>query len=63
MELDDGEAADALVESVKEAIGKDGGTLAIADRKGMQLLVPVSKVAYVQIQKAAHDRRVGFGPS
>jgi len=38
----------------------DGGVLVLADAKGKQVLVPVDKLAYVEIGESA-DRRVGFG--
>lgn len=38
----------------------DGGVLVLADAKGRQVLVPVDKLAYVEIGELS-ERRVGFG--
>ncbi|ASW53494.1 DUF3107 domain-containing protein [Plantactinospora sp. KBS50] len=43
---------------VTEAIASDG-TLSLTDEKGRRLIVPVSKVAYVEIAEAS-PRAVGF---
>ncbi|KXK61914.1 MULTISPECIES: DUF3107 domain-containing protein [Micromonospora] len=43
---------------VTDAIASDG-TLSLTDEKGRRIIVPVSKVAYVEIAEAA-PRAVGF---
>jgi 3-hydroxyacyl-CoA dehydrogenase len=44
---------------VTEAIESDAGVLALQDEKGRRIIVPVSKVAYVEIAEAS-PRPVGF---
>ncbi|BCB81282.1 DUF3107 domain-containing protein [Phytohabitans flavus] len=44
---------------VTDAIASDSGVLALQDEKGRRVIVPVSKVAYVEIAEAA-PRAVGF---
>jgi Protein of unknown function (DUF3107) len=47
-----------VIAKVQEAL--DGGkTLSLTDTKGRQILVPHSKIAYVEAGNAA-DRKVGF---
>jgi hypothetical protein len=52
-------SAEDVEAAVVQAI-KDGGLLTLVDEKGSKLLVPVEKLAYVEI---AHQetRSVGFG--
>ncbi len=55
--------SDLTAEDVTAAVRAalvDGGVLVLADAKGKQVLVPVDKLAYVEIGESA-DRRVGFG--
>ncbi|HEX5596764.1 MAG TPA: DUF3107 domain-containing protein [Micromonosporaceae bacterium] len=44
---------------VTDAIARKDGTLSLTDEKGRRVIVPVSKVAYVEIAEAA-PRAVGF---
>ncbi len=44
---------------VTEAIESDSGVLSLQDEKGRRIIVPVSKVAYVEIAEAS-PRPVGF---
>ena len=44
---------------VAEALGSDSGLLRIADDKGRTVMVPASKIAYVECQETP-DRRIGF---
>lgn len=44
---------------VTDALAKSEGTLSLTDEKGRRIIVPVSKVAYVEIAEAA-PRAVGF---
>ncbi|MDQ1465480.1 MAG: hypothetical protein QOC73_2421, partial [Actinomycetota bacterium] len=39
---------------------KTGGLLVLADEKGRRVMVPVEKLAYVEIGESL-ERRVGFG--
>jgi len=44
---------------VTDAVAGDGGTLSLTDEKGRRVIVPVDKVAYVEIAEAS-SRAVGF---
>jgi hypothetical protein len=60
VELADGAQADALVAQIEQALA-DGGVLWLTDRRGRRVGVPSSRVAYVELNTATEDRRVGFG--
>jgi hypothetical protein len=45
-------------QAVNEAIAKDG-VLALTDEKGRKVIIPVAKVAYVEISEA-NNRPFGF---
>jgi hypothetical protein len=45
--------------TVTEALSDDGGVLSLVDEKGRRVIVPISKVAYVEIAEAT-PRKVGF---
>ncbi|HUR22862.1 MAG TPA: DUF3107 domain-containing protein [Acidimicrobiales bacterium] len=61
LELELDAEADDLVKEVDKALGKDGATLWLTDRKGRRVGVPSAKVAYVEIGSGHEERRVGFG--
>lgn len=44
---------------VTDALARNEGTLSLTDEKGRRIVVPVTKVAYVEIAEAA-PRAVGF---
>jgi uncharacterized protein DUF3107 len=44
---------------VTDAIASDSGVLALQDEKGRRIIMPASKVAYVEIAEAS-PRAVGF---
>lgn len=44
---------------VTDAIDSDSGVLSLQDEKGRRIIVPVAKVAYVEIAEAS-PRPVGF---
>ena len=48
------------VEQLVTAAIDSGGLLILADEKGRRVLVPVEKLAYVEIGEPV-ERRVGFG--
>jgi hypothetical protein len=48
--------------SVTEAIERGNGTLSLVDDRGRTVIVPVDKIAYVEIAEAS-PRPVGFTPS
>jgi DNA-binding LytR/AlgR family response regulator len=45
--------------AVAEAIDRDRGTLTLVDDKGRRVIVPVDKIAYVEIAESS-TRVVGF---
>ncbi|MCP2326398.1 hypothetical protein HDA40_004905 [Hamadaea flava] len=46
---------------VTEALASDSGVLALTDDKGRKVIVPVAKLAYIEIAEA-QTRPVGFTP-
>ena len=46
--------------AVAEALSGRNGTLTLVDDKGRRVIVPVDKLAYVEIAES-EGRRVGFG--
>jgi hypothetical protein len=48
-------------QSVSEALASDSGVLSLTDDKGRKVIVPVAKLAYVEIAEA-QSRPVGFTP-
>jgi hypothetical protein len=57
--LESEESAEAISQQVTEAINSNG-LLSLTDTKGRVVLVPASKIAYVDLGPAT-GRRVGFG--
>ena len=54
---------DKSADDVEKALAKaivDGGVFSLVDEKGSRVIVPVDKVAYVEIAKS-EDHKVGFG--
>lgn len=54
---------DKSAEDVEKMLSKaivDGGVFSLVDEKGSRVMVPVDKVAYVEIAKP-DDHKVGFG--
>ncbi|NBO07903.1 MAG: DUF3107 domain-containing protein [Actinobacteria bacterium] len=49
----------AEIEKIVAAALKDGGTLKLADDKGRIVIVPVEKLAYVELG-IPNERKVGF---
>ena len=45
--------------TVSDALGKGDGVLSLVDEKGRRVIVPVDKIAYVEIAEA-QSRPVGF---
>ncbi len=60
LSLESAQSSDEIAAEVKAALADAGGLLVLADEKGRQVLVPVDKLAYVEIGEQA-ERRVGFG--
>ena len=48
--------------AVNEALANESGVLSLVDEKGRRIIVPVTKIAYVEIDESV-ARKVGFTPS
>jgi 3-hydroxyacyl-CoA dehydrogenase len=57
--LESGETPAEVEKAVTEALSDDSGVLNLVDEKGRRVIVPISKVAYVEIAEAV-TRKVGF---
>ena len=58
--LESAQTAEEVAQVVSEALQDSAGVLNLADEKGRRVLVPVDKLAYVEIGEP-EVRRVGFG--
>ncbi len=58
--LESAQSAQEVAESVSTALSSGTGVLDLVDEKGRRVLVPVDKVAYVEVGEP-EARRVGFG--
>ncbi|HET8660264.1 MAG TPA: DUF3107 domain-containing protein [Micromonosporaceae bacterium] len=56
--LDSAQTPAEVAETVTKAIASDTGVLALMDERGRRVIVPVNKLAYVEI--AESSRPVGF---
>jgi hypothetical protein len=52
---------DKLQADLAGQLAAESGTLRLVDRKGKVIMVPVTRVAYVELGTAEADRRIGFG--
>jgi hypothetical protein len=57
--LDSSESADDVAKAVEAALSGSDGLLALSDTKGRRVLVPVDKLAYVEIGTSTSGT-VGF---
>jgi hypothetical protein len=57
--LESVQTPDEVEKAVTEALSDEDGVLNLVDDKGRRVIVPVSKVAYVEIADAV-TRKVGF---
>jgi hypothetical protein len=57
--LDSAQTPAQVAEAVTEAIASEDGVLSLIDERGRRVIVPVSKLAYVEIAESA-SRPVGF---
>lgn len=57
--LDSAQTPAEVEATVSDAIGKGEGILTLVDEKGRRIIVPVEKIAYVEIAEA-QTRPVGF---
>ena len=63
IDLDLGDDVDraALKKDIEAALADDDGVLWLTDKRGKDVAVPSSKVAYVEIGSPEDERRIGFG--
>ncbi|MDJ0769873.1 MAG: DUF3107 domain-containing protein [Ilumatobacter sp.] len=60
VEVDDAERDD-LKSKVEAALSGASDVLWIVDKRGRDIAVPATKLAYVEVGSADGDRRIGFG--
>ncbi len=58
--LESAQSPDEVMTAVTQALADTSGVLTLADEKGRRVVVPVAKLAYVEIAES-EQRRVGFG--
>ena len=58
--VDTEQGHDQIIESVRTALAEDEGMLVLADAKGRTVIIPVEKLAYVEVGEET-ARKVGFG--
>ncbi|HUS61548.1 MAG TPA: DUF3107 domain-containing protein [Acidimicrobiales bacterium] len=63
VELGDDADRDTIVADLEAALANENGVVWLDDRRGRRYGVPVGKVAWIEIDHATEDRRVGFGVS
>lgn len=63
VELPEDADRDEVVADIEATLRKDDAVLWLTDRKGRRVGVPAAKVAYVEVDAPAAERRVGFGVS
>ncbi|MGI8492337.1 MAG: DUF3107 domain-containing protein [Acidimicrobiales bacterium] len=61
VELADHSDVEAVVAQIEAALTSETGLLWLSDRRGRRVGVPAAKLAYVEIDAAHDERRVGFG--
>jgi hypothetical protein len=61
LELPEGTDADEITAQVEQAVGAESGVLWLTDRRGRRVGIPASRIAYVELNTATDERRVGFG--
>lgn len=60
--LESAQTPDEVADAVTKALNDPSGVLTLMDEKGRRVIVPVAKIAYVEIDRIA-PRRVGFAPN
>ena len=50
-----------LITEIESSLAKPEGVLQLTDRRGRLVVVPVGRVAYVEVGAPEAERRVGFG--
>jgi Protein of unknown function (DUF3107) len=57
--LESAQTASDVVNAVTEALSGEAGVLDLVDEKGKRIIVPIAKLAYVEIDESV-ARKVGF---
>ena len=58
--IESAQSPEEVMTAVTDALASQNGVLSLADEKGRRVVVPVAKLAYVEIAES-EQRRVGFG--
>jgi len=61
VELGDDTDREKLKSQVAAALSEDDAVLWLTDRRGRDIGVPSSKIAYIEIGASNDDRKIGFG--
>lgn len=61
IELENDADRDALKAEVAAVVTGKADSLWLTDRKGKELAIPASRIAFVEIGTADAERRIGFG--
>jgi len=54
---------DQISAAVDDAVKGADGVLWLTDVRGRQVGIPASRIAYVELESDADNKRVGFGPA
>jgi hypothetical protein len=58
--IESSQSSEQVEQTVLEAMKSEAGLLMLEDEKGRRVIVPVDRLAYVEIAEPS-NRRVGFG--
>jgi hypothetical protein len=58
--IESSQSSEQVEQTVLEALKSEAGLLMLEDEKGRRVIVPVDRLAYVEIAEPS-NRRVGFG--
>ncbi len=61
VELDSSVDRDKLKATIDDALTEESKVLWLTDKKGRDVAIPVSKVAYIEVSSATAERPIGFG--
>ncbi|MEO5838897.1 MAG: DUF3107 domain-containing protein [Acidimicrobiales bacterium] len=61
VEMDSSVDRDKLKATIDDTLAQDAKVLWLTDKKGRDVAIPVSKVAYIEVSSATADRPIGFG--
>ena len=61
IELDASVDREKLKATIDDALTEESKVLWLTDKKGRDVAIPVSKVAYVEVSSATAERPIGFG--